>query len=148
MRAESTLTQAVARLVLLPGIVVAVAVLVKGYSDTGDGFAAGVIAALTILIQYAAFGSRAIEQRVPAVRWFPAVAVAGLGLALGVAFVPAAGGGTLLTHAPGAGVEPVRLGTLELVTAVLFDLGVFLVVVGTILGAVSALARAAERGRP
>ena len=39
----SVLTRFVARLLLLPTIIAAFAVLVKGYVQPGDGFAAGVI---------------------------------------------------------------------------------------------------------
>ncbi len=34
-----------ARLLLLPSWMIAFAILIKGYSDSGDGFSAGVIAA-------------------------------------------------------------------------------------------------------
>ena len=37
-------TRHVARLMLAPVLMIALAVLVKGYADVGDGFAAGVIA--------------------------------------------------------------------------------------------------------
>ncbi len=45
----SVLTQTLARLLLAPILVVAVAVLVKGYADVGDGFAAGLVAALALV---------------------------------------------------------------------------------------------------
>ena len=58
----TALTRMVARLLLAPVLVVAVAVLIKGYADVGDGFAAGVIAALGVLLQYLAFGRAAVER--------------------------------------------------------------------------------------
>lgn len=137
--------QAVARLVLLPGLVIAAATLVKGYSEVGDGFTAGAIAALTILIQLVAFGYAEAARRLPVIRLAPVAAVAGLAVALAVALVPVARGESLLEHAPPPGEDVVRLGTLELITAVAFDVGVFLVVVGTVVGAVSLVARAEER---
>ena len=66
---------AVTNLMLAPTLVVAVAVLVKGYADTGDGFAAGAIAALGIVAQYVAHGAGAVREAFP-VRWAPGVAVA------------------------------------------------------------------------
>ena len=57
----TVLTRMVARLLLAPVLVVAAAVLVKGYADVGDGFAAGVIAALGVLLQYLAFGRAAVR---------------------------------------------------------------------------------------
>jgi multicomponent Na+:H+ antiporter subunit B len=37
----TVLTRAVSRLLLAPVLMVAAAVLIKGYADVGDGFAAG-----------------------------------------------------------------------------------------------------------
>lgn len=144
-RPPSALTQLVARLILAPTLMVALAVLVKGYAETGDGFAAGVIAALGILLQYVAFGSDEAERMLP-LRYAPLVALGGLGVALGVAFVPVALGEPILTHAPPADAEVVHVGTLELLTAVLFDAGVFLLVVGAVVGVVSYLSTLARTG--
>jgi multisubunit Na+/H+ antiporter MnhB subunit len=133
------LTRAVARLLLAPVLVVAVAVLVKGYVDVGDGFAGGVIAALGVLLQYLAFG-RAAVQRVLPVRRAAHVAVAGLLIALAVAFVPLLAGAAPLQHAPAPGAEVVHLGSLELLTAVAFDVGVFLLVLGMVVGTIQLVA--------
>jgi multisubunit Na+/H+ antiporter MnhB subunit len=132
---DSPLTQGVARLVLAPTLLVAAAVLVKGYVDTGDGFAAGVIAALGISLQYVAFGVEETERRLP-VRHVPLLAVAGLLLALAVAFVPVAFGEPPLRHWPPADAEVIHLGTLEILSAVAFDLGVFLLVLGSVVAAI------------
>src|SRR5688572_26251942 len=112
-------TQAIARLLLLPTFVTAVALLVKGYSDAGDGFAAGIIAALGMLLQFVACGYHEL-RRLAAVRLAPALALAGLLIALLVAFIPALVGHELLTHFPRPGGEALHLGALELHTAVLF----------------------------
>ena len=100
----TVLTRMVARLLLGPVLVVAVAVLVKGYADVGDGFAAGVIAALGVLLQYLAFGRAAVERALP-VRRAAQLAIGGLLVALAVAFVPVLAGGAPLQHAPGPGRE-------------------------------------------
>ena len=139
----SVLTQTLARLLLAPILVVAVAVLVKGYADVGDGFSAGVIAALGILLQYVAFGRAEAERLLP-IRVVPAGAFVGLLGALGVAFWPVLRGDELLAHLPPAGAAVTKLGTLELVTAVLFDVAVFLLVLGAVVGIIHAIARAAE----
>jgi len=44
--------------------------------------------------------------------------------------VPALLGRAPLTHAPGPGREVIHFGTLEVLTAVVFDVGVFLLVLG------------------
>ncbi|HWV87593.1 MAG TPA: MnhB domain-containing protein [Capillimicrobium sp.] len=132
----SLLTRFVSRLLLAPVLIVAVGILVKGYADVGDGFAAGVVAALALLLQYVAFGSDAVESALP-IRWAPGIAVAGLALAVLVFAGPMALGDRPLEHLPAPGDEPVHIGSLELITAVVFDVGVFLLVlgaVGTIIG--------------
>lgn len=139
----SALTQAIARLLLAPTLMIALAILVKGYSDVGDGFNAGVVAALGVLAQYLAFGARETERRLPV--WLaPAFAVGGLAIALLTAFAPILAGDPVLTHAPAPGAHVVHLGTLELLTAVLFDVGVFLLVLGAAVGIIHAIAAAAE----
>jgi multicomponent Na+:H+ antiporter subunit A len=53
------------KLLLLPTLMAAVAILVKGYAEPGDGFSAGVVAALGILLQYLAFGREQVERLLP-----------------------------------------------------------------------------------
>jgi multisubunit Na+/H+ antiporter MnhB subunit len=140
----SVLTQAVVRLLVAPTFAVALAILVKGYADVGDGFAAGVVAALGVLLVYVAFGARETHRLLP-VRHAGTVALAGLLVALAVAFAPALWGEPPFTHYPQAGEKVVHVGTLELLTAVVFDLGVFLLVLGVVVGAIDAAARATRR---
>jgi len=132
--------RAIARLLLGPSLVVAVAIMVKGYSDVGDGFSAGVIVALAVALQYVAYGRRRTEAELPFLRLAPILAVTGLLLALAVGFGPVVTGKPLFTHWPAPGVHPMRIGTLEMLTAVLFDIGVFLLVVGTLVVLVHQLA--------
>lgn len=143
----TALTRTAARLVLAPTMVVAAAILVKGYSDVGDGFNAGVVAALGVLTQYLAFGRSEVERLLP-VRLAPAAAITGLVLALTVTFAPVLVGDPPLTHLPGPGEDVVRLGTLELLTAVVFDVGVFLLVLGFSVAAIDAIARRSAEGSP
>jgi multicomponent Na+:H+ antiporter subunit B len=128
----------VSRLLLLPSCVVGVAVWLKGYVEAGDAFGAGVLAALAVLLQYVASG-REHARRLPLVRHAPALAGVGLLLLLGVAFVPLLGAHAPVTHFPVANARVVHLGTLELHTAVVFDGGIFLVVMGFIVTAIDGL---------
>lgn len=137
------LTRLVARLLLAPVLMIAAAVLVKGYADVGDGFAAGIVASLGVLLQYVAFGRDAVARALPVAR-APEAAFAGLAVALVVALVPLARGEALLTHAPPPGADVVHVGTLELVTAVAFDVGVFVLVLGAAVGIIDLIARAAD----
>ena len=142
----TVLTRMVARLLLGPVLVVAAAVLVKGYADVGDGFAAGVIAALGVLLQYLAFGRAAVERALP-VRRAAQLAIGGLLVALAVVFVPVLAGGAPLQHAPAPGGKVIHLGSLELLTAVAFDVGVFALVLGMAVATIDLIAGTpTERG--
>jgi multicomponent Na+:H+ antiporter subunit B len=140
-------TQVISRGLLAPAFMVAFAVLIKGYVDTGDGFAAGCIAALAVLLQYVAFGPEVVERTLP-VRFAPMAAVAGIALAAAVAWIPLLLGKPPLTHAPGPGQYVIHIGTLELLTAVVFDIGVFLVVLGFAVTSIRLLAALVPEGEP
>src|SRR3954471_3734278 len=55
-QAMTVMTRALARLLLPVTMMVAAAVLIKGYADVGDGFSAGIIASLGVLLHYVSFG--------------------------------------------------------------------------------------------
>ncbi len=139
------LTQTFARLLLAPILVLSIAVLVKGFVDTGDGFSAGVIASLAVILQYLAFGRSAVVDLLP-VRRAAALAFAGLLLALTVALIPFVQGKPVLQHAPGAGASVTKVGTLELTTTLVLDVAIFLLVVGAVVGILDAIARRAQEG--
>ena len=136
----SVLTRVVAKLLLLPTLVAAVAILVKGYTQPGDGFSAGVVAGLGVVLQYLAFGGEEAE-RLPVVRHAGAVVFVGLLLVLLVAFAPMLLGDPILTHYPPPGAKVLHFGTLEVLTAVRFDVGVFLLVFGFAVGTVGMISR-------
>lgn len=140
----TVMTRSVARILLLPTFLIALAVMIKGYADIGDGFSAGVIASLGIILQGIAFGPDEFD-RLPLVRFAPLAPLVGVTLALGVAFGPVLAGKPILTHWPPAGDDVVHFGTLEFFTPLLFDIGVFLVVVGFCVGSVGGIARAIGR---
>jgi multisubunit Na+/H+ antiporter MnhB subunit len=125
----SVLTRMVARGLLAPTLVVAAAILVKGYADVGDGFAAGIVAALGILLQFLAFGRDEVAAALPIER-APAVALSGLAIGVVVFALPLLLGGAPLEHWPPPGEAPIHIGSLELISAVVFDVGVFLLVLG------------------
>ena len=139
----SVLTRMVARGLLAPTLVVATAILVKGYAAVGDGFAAGVVAALGILLQFLAFGRDAVAAALP-IDLAPAIASTGLAVAVAVLTVPMLLGGAPLEHWPPPGEEPIHIGSLELISAVAFDVGVFLLVLGSAVAIIDALTAPAE----
>ena len=143
----STVIEVVAPRLLGPAVMVAAAIIVKGYTDVGDGFSAGVIVALAISLRYITFGPERAERSLPFLRHAPAVAAGGLLLALAVGFAPLLAGDPPFTHWPAPQAEVVKLGTLELISAVAFDIGVFLLVCGVLVTLVHQLARLVE-GEP
>ena len=80
----------------------------------------------------------------PILRHAPVIAAGGLLLALAVGFLPVAAGDPPFTHQPGPGEHVIKLGTLEVISAVVFDIGVFLLVCGTLVTLVHQLARLVE----
>jgi multisubunit Na+/H+ antiporter MnhB subunit len=150
----TVMTQTIARILFLPSLMTALAVLIKGYADVGDGFNAGVIAALAFLLQYVAFGYEEVKAKLRT-RYLPAAGlVSGLTLALSTAFVPLLLGYPIFRHFPDPGAEVIHLGTFEFITAVAFDVGVFLMVFGFAVGSIDIVARATSQadrqanGRP
>jgi multisubunit Na+/H+ antiporter MnhB subunit len=138
------LSRFVARVVFLPIIMIALGILVKGYSDIGDGFSAGVLVSLALILQAVAFGPEEFD-RLPLARFASLGAFAGLFLALCTAFGPVLLGEPILRHWPPAGDKAMHFGTLEFITPVVFDLGVFLIVIGFCIGSLGAIGRELAR---
>jgi multicomponent Na+:H+ antiporter subunit B len=140
----SVVIEVVAPRLLGPAVMVAAAIIVKGYTDVGDGFSAGVIVALAIGLRYVTLGTQRAERSLPILRHAPVIAAAGLLTALAVGFSPVALGDPPFTHFPPPGDPVVAIGTLELITAVAFDLGLFLLVAGALVMLIHQLARLVE----
>ena len=134
------LGRTIARLMFLPTVIAAFAILVKGYAEAGDGFSAGVVAALGVLLQYLVLGRAEAEKLWP-VRRAGRIGLFGLLVSLLLAVTPLLFGEPVLTHYPRPGGPVVYVGSLELITPVLFDVGVFLLVFGFVVGSVGAFAR-------
>jgi len=138
------LVQGVVRVLFLPSLVVATAFCVKGSTGTGDGFSAGLVAAIASSLVLLAFGLREARRILP-LRHASAAAGIGLLVVVGSAVVPAALDGIPLEHFPRVEAEVVQLGALAVNSSLLFDAGIAAVVAG---GVVFILERAATvRGR-
>ena len=124
----SVVLEVIAPRLLGPAFVVAAALIVKGYSDVGDGFSAGVIVGLAISLRYVVLGPERTERGLPILRHAPAGAACGLLISLTVGFGPVLAGDPPFTHVPGPGEDVVHIGTLELISAVAFDVGLFVLV--------------------
>ena len=142
----TVMTRALARLLLPVTMMVAAAILIKGYADVGDGFSAGIIASLGVLLQYVSYGP-ALPSKLAVVRHAPIISLVGLAISLVVTFLPVFFGDPVLTHWPPPGEHVIHFGSVELITAVAFDVGVFLLVFGFAVGVLDLIARTIERGR-
>ncbi len=137
-----------ARIVLPLALVVSVYIFWRGHNLPGGGFIAGLVTAIALVLQYVALGQDRAEALLRAgggrryTRW--------IGAGLGIAALTGVGafvfGRPFLTSAFGHPVVPV-LGELPLATAALFDLGVYITVVGATMLMLSALG-AASKERP
>jgi multicomponent K+:H+ antiporter subunit A len=122
----ATLTQ-----ILLPlALLVAVFILLRGHNQPGGGFIAGLITAVALIVQYLANGTHWTHQRMPSDS-HPLIAW-GLAIAAGTGLASWWFGAPFLTSTYGHVHWPV-VGDFELASAMAFDLGVFLVVVGATL---------------
>ena len=143
----SVVLEVVAPRLLGPAVMVAAAVIVKGYGDVGDGFSAGVIVSLAIALRYVALGAERAEQTLPVLRYAAPAAAVGLLLALGVGFFPILRGDPPFTHVPAPGAGVVQFGTLELITAIAFDVALFVLVAGALAALMHELAHLVDGER-
>lgn len=112
-------------LLWLPLQGLALALFWRGHNLPGGGFVAGALTAVTCLLLALPGGPNWLERRLP----FPPYQLAAFGFALSLltVFLPVCFGYSLLHH------MHVQWGPLALGTPLLFDLGVFLTVVGVVL---------------
>jgi multicomponent K+:H+ antiporter subunit A len=122
---------------LLPlALAVAVYIFLRGHNLPGGGFIAGLVAAVALMLQYVASGTDIASQRLRLD--YVRLLGAGLGIATLTGIASMALGYPFLTSTHGY-VYPPAIDKFELASAMAFDLGVFLVVIGTVLLALSQL---------
>ena len=135
----------VARLVLPLALVLSVHLFWRGHNLPGGGFIAGLVTAVALVLQYIALGQSQADALLHAaggrrfVRWIGA----GLALALLTGVTAMAFGQPFLTSTFGHPVLP-GLGELSLASAAVFDLGVYITVVGAALLMLSVLGAAGK----
>jgi multicomponent K+:H+ antiporter subunit A len=130
------------RLLLPVALMVGVYIFLRGHNAPGGGFVAGLVVSIALVMQYMASGFAWAEAR----QRFDYHALIGAGVliagltGLGAWFA----GRPFLTSAFGY-VQLPPLEKFELATAIAFDLGVFLTVVGAVMLALASLSRLAQR---
>ncbi|SFU83673.1 monovalent cation/H+ antiporter subunit A [Halomonas korlensis] len=137
----TTISQAILPLALL----VSAFIFLRGHNLPGGGFIAGLITAVALILVYMSRGVEWVQQRLD----FPyqPVAVAGVAIATLTGLGSWLFGRPFLTSAFGYFKLPL-VGEFELATAMLFDLGVFLAVVGATLMILANLGKLTTTHRP
>ena len=141
-RNRSILIEVLVRLLFHPAIVVSVFLLFAGHNAPGGGFAGGLLAGLALVARYLAGGRYELGEAAPV----------DAGHLLGTGLLLAAGTATASLFFGGAPLQsawfetdlPV-LGTISIGTSTLFDIGVYLVVVGLVLDILRALGGEVDR---
>jgi len=129
------------RLLLPLAVMVGLYIFLRGHNQPGGGFIAGLVVSIAILMQYMASGYQFAAQRLRADHHTL--------IGLGVLVAAATGLGSLLFGAPFMTTAfdyfslPV-IGTFELATAMLFDVGVALTVIGAVILALAQLSQVAQ----
>ncbi|UCG40859.1 MAG: hypothetical protein JSV07_00975 [Acidimicrobiia bacterium] len=120
-----------------PLLVFSAYLLFVGHNQPGGGFAAGLVAGVAVVLAWAAGGQATVRRVLP----FRSSALLGLGLVLasGTGFASLLVGAGFL-QSDYLEVAIPLIGKVKVVSALAFDTGVYLVVVGMALGLVRALA--------
>ncbi|MHB0776354.1 monovalent cation/H+ antiporter subunit A [Halomonas sp. WWR20] len=137
----STVSQTLLPLALL----VSIFILLRGHNAPGGGFIAGLVTAVALILIYIARGVDWTQQRLSF--QFQPIAVAGVGIAALTGLGSWLFGYPFLTSSFGHFHIPV-IGDIELATAMLFDLGVYLTVVGATLMILANLGKLTTPHRP
>jgi multisubunit Na+/H+ antiporter MnhB subunit len=127
MKGDSPILRTVARFAVPLTIWVSLVIFMQGHNMPGGGFIAGVMAAAAGAMYLLAFGV-ARAARIP---WWK-ISVFGLLISVTTGTVPLLVGRAYMDHEVWHFTLPV-IGLYELPTATFFDLGVYLIVMGTIM---------------
>jgi multicomponent Na+:H+ antiporter subunit A len=126
---SSHLLETGARTIVPTLLVVSVYLLVVGHNEPGGGFVGGLLAGSGLLVVFLTGGGVAVRELLP-VR--PAALIAsGIALAMATALSGLVFAGSLLTSGK-LDLELGWFGKLEVGSALIFDIGVYLVVVGLV----------------
>ncbi|HEY4616198.1 MAG TPA: Na+/H+ antiporter subunit A [Citricoccus sp.] len=139
---RSIIFEVVTRLIFHVIILFSIYLLLAGHNTPGGGFAGGLIAGLALTIRYLAGGRYELEQAMP----IPAGVLLGAGLAVAAltGAVPLVFGGEVFQSVIVELDLPV-LGHIKFVSSTLFDIGVYLVVVGLVIDVLRSLGSEVDR---
>jgi multicomponent Na+:H+ antiporter subunit B len=100
--------------------------LLRGHNEPGGGFIAGLVTASAIVLQGLAFGASHTREKLE--RYLRPITWVGLLVALSAGMIPVFFGDPFLMHYHG--YLPWPGGSVHVSTTLLFDIGVYMVVVG------------------
>jgi multicomponent K+:H+ antiporter subunit A len=135
---HSLLFEVLSRPLLPLMLLVSAYLLLRGHNLPGGGFIAGLVTGTAVLIQYAAHGNAWVEERLPP--RYTSVAALGIALATLTGLASLAFGAPFLTSTFGYLTWPV-VGKFEVASAMVFDVGVYLAVVGVVLSILATIGR-------
>lgn len=141
-RNRSILLEVVVRLIFHAVIVLSIYLLFAGHNLPGGGFAGGLVAGLALVARYLAGGRYELGAAAP----FSAGALLGSGMLIAASytFAPLLFGASAMTSTYFEG-ELWLLGEVEFVTSTIFDIGVYLIVVGLVLDVLRSLGAEVDR---
>jgi multicomponent Na+:H+ antiporter subunit A len=141
--AQSMIFEQVTRMIFHVTLLVSLYVMLRGHNAPGGGFAGGLIAGAAFVFRILAGGSkgRIDIARVPPV----ALIAVGMVLAIGTGVVALVAGNQFLETAI-VHVDLPLIGDVKLVSAAVFDLGVYLLVIGVVVIVLSNLASRTHGG--
>jgi len=141
-RNRSILLEVVVRLTFHAVIVVSLYLLFAGHNLPGGGFVGGLVAGLALVGRYLAGGRYELGVALPL--GAGSILGAGLIVSAGAALVPLFFGAPPLTSMYFEG-EVWLLGEIEFVTSTIFDIGVYLIVIGLVLDVLRSLGAEIDR---
>jgi multicomponent Na+:H+ antiporter subunit A len=139
---RSILLEVIVRVLFHTIVIVSLYLLFAGHNLPGGGFAAGLVAGMALVMRYVAGGRYELGAAAPT----DAGRLLGVGMtiAVGCAIVPLFFGAPPLTSTFWEAELPI-LGHVEFVTSTIFDIGVYLVVIGLVLDVLRSLGAEVDR---
>lgn len=132
----SLILNRVARVVIHILLIFSIFLLLKGHNEPGGGFIAGLMASVSIVLIYITYDIETVKKFMPVS--YPAMIALGLFFAAGTGLGGVVLGYPFLTQTFDYFYIPF-VGEIELATALIFDIGVFLTVVGATLLIISSI---------
>ncbi|MEV4826061.1 Na+/H+ antiporter subunit A [Micromonospora sp. NPDC049274] len=139
---RSIVLEVVTRLIFHTVALFSLFLLFSGHNAPGGGFAGGLVAGLALVVRYLAGGRYELTEAAPVGAGL--ILGAGLALAVGTGAVALLVGGSVLQSAK-LDLSLPLIGDVHLVTALFFDIGVYLIVIGLLLDILRSLGAEVDR---